>query len=68
MHIKLAITRPVPAPDVDAHILAMWLMYCRAPRKAEPDVEGAYSLGEIGMDAEKTWERWCPYAPARREP
>jgi hypothetical protein len=59
---------PAPAPDVDAFMLAMFLMYARAPKKAEPDVDGSYSLGEIGMDAEKTWSRLTPYSVARREP
>jgi hypothetical protein len=61
--------KPVPPPDLDSLMLAYWLMFCRAPRKAQPEVDGAYSLGEIGADAEKNWQRWCPYAPsARREP
>ena len=74
MHIKLAIvrhqklaTRQVPAPDVDAHILAMWLMYCRAPgRKTAPGEP--VDLGEIGSDVEKNWSRLTPYSVARREP
>jgi hypothetical protein len=59
---------PAPAPDVDAFMLAMWLMYCRALRKAEPDETGSYSLGEIGADVEKTWTRLTPYSPSQREP
>lgn len=57
---------PAPPPSIDALLLAYWLMFARAPRKAEPDVDGSYSLGEIGTDAEKTWERWCPYTIARK--
>jgi len=60
--------KPVPAPDVDSHVLAMWLMYCRAPRKETPEVDGSYSLGEIGADVEKRWSRLTPYSIARREP
>ena len=59
---------PTPPPSVDALILAYWLMFCRAPRKAQPDETGAYSLGEIGADVEKNWSRLTPYSIARREP
>jgi hypothetical protein len=58
---------PVPPPDVDAHILAMWLMFCRAPRRAAADVDGFYDLSEIGADAEKNWSRLTPYSVARKE-
>jgi hypothetical protein len=54
-----------PTPPVDSLMLAYWLMFCRAPRRAEPDVDGAYSLGEIGSDAEKRWSRLTPYSIAR---
>ena len=47
--------------DFDAFVAAMFLMWARAPRKAEPDVDGAYDLGEIGSTREKTWERLTPY-------
>jgi hypothetical protein len=60
--------KSVPPPDVDAHILAMWLMFCRAPRKETPDADGSYSLGDIGTDTEKRWSRLTPYSIARREP
>jgi hypothetical protein len=60
--------KPVPPPDVDSLMLAYWLMYCRTPRRAEPDVDGSYSLGEIGIDVEKKWSRLTPYSVARREP
>jgi hypothetical protein len=58
----------VPPPDVDSLILAYWLMFCRCPLQAEPDVDGSYSLGEIGREAEKKWTRLTPYSIARREP
>jgi hypothetical protein len=54
-----------PPPNVDPLILAYWLTLCRAPRKAEPDADGSYSLGEVGMDVEKNWQRWSPYALAK---
>jgi hypothetical protein len=52
--------KPAPAPDVDALMLAYWLMYCRTPRKETPEVDGSYSLGEIGADTGKKWVRWSP--------
>jgi len=58
----------VPPPDVDSLMLAYWLMFFRAPRRAEPDVDGSYSLGEIGTDVEKNWSRLTPYSIARRQP
>jgi hypothetical protein len=36
------------SPGIDQHILAYWLMFCRAPRKAELDADGSYWLGEVG--------------------
>ena len=59
---------PTPPPSVDSLMLAYFLMFARAPRRAEPDVDGSYSLGEIGVDAEKNWSRLTPYSIARREP
>ena len=62
------IPKPTPKPDVNAHILALWLIYCRAPKKAEPDATGAYSLGEIGQNAFPTDQRLLrdtPYSICR---
>lgn len=50
----------------EAYMLLMFLMYARAPRKAAPEVDGFYSLGEIGADREKQWTRLTPYSIARR--
>jgi hypothetical protein len=50
----------------EAYMLMMFLMYARAPRKAAPEVDGFYSLGEIGADREKQWTRLTPYSIARR--
>lgn len=58
---------PPPKVDFDSFLLAMFLMYARAPRKPEPEIDGFFSLGEIGQDREKDWERLTPYSPARRE-
>ena len=52
-------------PDLDSHILAMFLLWARAPRKAEPEIDGSYSLGEIGDAPEKTWTKATPYSLAR---
>lgn len=57
-----------PDPDFDAFLLAMWLMFARAPRQATPDVDGSYSLGEIGTVPEKQWTRLTPYSLAKHEP
>jgi hypothetical protein len=59
---------PATPPSLDSLLLAYWLMYCRAPRRAEPDVDGSYSIGEIGTDVEKNWSRLTPYSIARKEP
>jgi hypothetical protein len=40
-----------PKPDHDAFVTAMFLMYARAPKKAEPDPDGSYFLGEVGETA-----------------
>jgi hypothetical protein len=50
--------------DVDQHILAMYLMFCRAPgRKTGPGEP--VDLGEIGDCREKNWNRLTPYSPAK---
>jgi len=53
-------------PDYDAFLTAMLLMFARAPRNPNPDMDGIFSLGEIGQDREKDWERLTPYSLARR--
>jgi len=54
-----------PQPNVDAFIFAMMLMYARAPKKSEPEIDGSFVLGEIGeTKSDRGVERWCPYAPA----
>ena len=53
-------------PDYDAFLTAMFLMFARAPRNPNPDVDGSFNLGEIGQDREKDWERLTPYSLARR--
>jgi hypothetical protein len=59
--------------DVDAHILAMWLLYGSRPRNAEPDETGAYYIGNVeepGLQHQHM-ERETPYSVCRgirREP
>ena len=55
-----------PKANFDSFVLAMFLLWARAPRKAEPEIDGSYSLGEIGEDAPKTWERLTPYSLTQR--
>ena len=50
----------------DRYILAMWLMFLRAPGRDTRDESGAYHLGEIGSDAPKNWYKDTPYSPAKR--
>jgi len=52
-----------PEANIDAHILAMWLLFCFAPSKPTPDLDGQFDLGEIGSDAKKNWTRATPYSP-----
>jgi hypothetical protein len=61
-----AITKYPKRFDVDAQILAYWLMYARTPKKAEPDVDGFYDLSEIGCVQEKNWSRTTPYSVTER--
>lgn len=49
--------------DVDARILAYWLMFLRTPGRATLPGE-CVDLGEIGQVREKDWERLTPYSPA----
>ena len=55
------------APDFDAFVSAMMLMFARAPRKANPEIDGFFELGEIGEAPEKEWTRLTPYSIARKE-
>jgi hypothetical protein len=63
------IVKHQPEPDIDAFILALWLMFCRCPRRPEPDFDGHYDLGDIGSTVEKNWHRLTPYSVAKlKEP
>ena len=66
---KEAVMRKLPTVSVheskskqEVFIAAMFLMFCRAPKKAEPDVDGKFELGEVGEAPEKTWTRLTPYS------
>jgi hypothetical protein len=51
-------------PRDEAHVLAMWLMFLRAP--GTPTAPGeVVDLGEIGEVREKRFERLTPYSLAR---
>jgi len=57
-----------PEANIDAHISAMWLLFCFAPSKPAPDLDGHFDdghfdLGEIGSAASKNWTRATPYSP-----
>ena len=52
----------------EAYIRAMWLIFLRCPHNPTPEVDGFYSLGEIGEAPEKAWTRLTPYSLARKEP
>ncbi len=67
--MTLAIKRVDPyAGSRDAFLWAMWIIFCRAPKKAEPDSDGVYDLLEIGEVRDKTWARATPYSLAQRIP
>jgi hypothetical protein len=34
--------------DPETFLLAMWLLYARAPKKETPESDGTFALGEIG--------------------
>ena len=59
-----AIIRTQPA-DFDALVWAYWIMFCRAPKKAEPEADGFYDLSEIGSIRAKNWTRATVYSPAK---
>ena len=60
------ITKYAKPFDVDRQILMYWLMYARAPKKAEPDADGMYDLSEIGPVREVEIHRMTPYSVAER--
>jgi hypothetical protein len=53
--------------DPEGFLLAMFLMFARAPRKAEPDLDGAFDLGEVGQVAfeDQKMLRETPYSLCR---
>ena len=52
--------------NIDAHVFAMWMLFCFAPSKPTPDLDEFYNLGEVGSDASKDWTRATPYSPTER--
>ena len=63
--MKTAIVKYEPPPDLDTFLVAMFLIFARAPRRAEPDVDGCFDLGDIGSARGKNWERLTPYSLAK---
>jgi hypothetical protein len=53
--------------DPEGFLLAMFLMFARAPRKAEPELDGAFDLGEVGQVAfeDQKLLRETPYSVCR---
>ena len=54
-------------PDYDSFLTAMFLMFARAPRNPNPDIDGSFNLGEIGQDAfpDQRLLRDTPYSICR---
>ena len=63
--MDMPLVKVAPKPDLDAFLLAMFLMYARAPRNPNPEIDGHFDLGEIGQDREKNWSKFTPYSPAQ---
>jgi hypothetical protein len=61
---KIVRCSKVKDADHDAFIRAMWLLYCRTPKKAAPEADGSFFLGEVGEAPEKSWVRLTPYSLA----
>ena len=51
-----------PQFDRDAFLAATFLMFARASRDLNPDVDGMFELGEIGEAREKSFERLTGYS------
>jgi hypothetical protein len=51
--------------DAEAFISAMWVLFLRAPADPSPNLDGSFSLGEIGETRHKNWERLTPYSVAK---
>jgi hypothetical protein len=50
----------------EEYILAMFLLWVRTPKQAEPDGDGFYDLSEIGSVREVKINRMTPYSVAER--
>lgn len=50
--------------NFDAFVWAMFVLYCRTPRRAEPDPDGSYWLGEVGevQLQDQRLDRATPYS------
>jgi hypothetical protein len=59
--------RPLSREEAEeARLWSLWLLYGKAPSKAQPDFDGMYDLSEIGETrSDKGIERATPYSPGR---
>jgi len=64
MHKTESVIVKTPPGNLDAFLLAMWLLYCRTPWKPECESDGSYWLGEIGNSRlqDQRMERDNPYS------
>ena len=62
--ISIVKTNPRPVDEFELRVLAYWMLYCLAPSKPEPDVDGKFDLGEIGETRlnEQRFLRETPYS------
>ncbi len=65
MSMEIIRVEKSPRDAQEAYIAAMFLMFARAPRDPNPDVDGMFELGEVGSTPEKSFERLTPYSLAR---
>jgi hypothetical protein len=65
--VIVPVAKPEKPPDYETFLTAMLLMFARAPRNPNPDVDGSFNLGEIGQDAfeDQRLLRDTPYSICR---
>ena len=64
MQVTAIVKYPPRKFDPEVHVLAMFLMFARAPRTPGPDENGVFGLGEIGKVrlVDQRLERETPYS------
>jgi hypothetical protein len=58
----MQLVKVTPKRDFDTFVSAMFLIWARAPRNPNPDLDGSFNLGEIGAAPEKSWTKATPYS------